>query len=183
MPGSASPRKNLPETDRTEELAETYVFAGRFEYEFDAPRRTTSGSGAYLIVLKADGTVLIHDGMGYEPVAWLTRPTEVRLNETGVPLLVATDTGRVSSEMETETLTVRPVTPVVPFDARVPRDLPLTRGAMVEQLREQATAVEQSVETLRDGLEAGWPTDDMVERAARAVDELYDLLRDVQRSK
>jgi DNA topoisomerase-1 len=49
------------------------VIAGRCRTNFDG-RSPRTHYGDALVVVKPDGTVLVHDADGYQPVAWLTRP-------------------------------------------------------------------------------------------------------------
>ena len=56
--------------------ASTRVIAGRCTTEFDGSRDRTQ-RGDVLVVVKPDGTVLVHDASGYQPVAWLTRADTV----------------------------------------------------------------------------------------------------------
>lgn len=48
------------------------VVAGRCRTVFEGPREQTQHGDA-LVVVKPDGTVLVHDQTGYQPLAWLTR--------------------------------------------------------------------------------------------------------------
>ncbi|MFQ3319327.1 MAG: DNA topoisomerase-1 [Natronomonas sp.] len=68
---------------------QTHTIAGDCIVRFDGQRERHQ-RGRVLIVVKPDDTVLVHDADGYQPVAWLTRPTDLSL--THDPLwLVAVD--------------------------------------------------------------------------------------------
>jgi len=54
----------------------THVIAGRCTTAFEGSREQTQ-YGDVLVVTKPDGTVLVHDTDGYQPVAWLTRASTV----------------------------------------------------------------------------------------------------------
>jgi DNA topoisomerase-1 len=54
----------------------THVIAGRCTTVFEGPRERKQ-YGDVLVVVKPDGTVLVHDANGYQPAAWLTRPESV----------------------------------------------------------------------------------------------------------
>jgi DNA topoisomerase-1 len=66
----------------------THVIAGRCTTTFDGDGRDHSQHGDVLVVVKPDGTTLVHDGAGYQPVAWLTRPESVTV---GPDTVTATD--------------------------------------------------------------------------------------------
>ena len=53
-----------------------HVIAGRCTTVFEGTREQEQ-HGDMLVVVKPDGTVLVHDADGYQPVAWLTRPESV----------------------------------------------------------------------------------------------------------
>jgi len=57
----------------------THVIAGRCTTVFDGSRDRTQ-RGDVLVVAKPDGTVLVHDASGYQPVAWLTRAETVTVS-------------------------------------------------------------------------------------------------------
>jgi len=63
--------------------ASTHVIAGRCTTEFDGSRDRTQ-RGDVLVVVKPDGTVLVHDAAGYQPVAWLTRAETVTVGPDAV---------------------------------------------------------------------------------------------------
>jgi len=54
----------------------THVIAGRCRTEFEGSREQVQ-HGDMVVLAKPDGTVLVHDAEGYQPVAWLTRATTV----------------------------------------------------------------------------------------------------------
>jgi len=65
------------------------VYAGYCTTRFTTARGRDSGEpdqrlhrGRVVAVRKPDDTVLVHDADGYQPVAWLTRPSEVWVDET-----------------------------------------------------------------------------------------------------
>lgn len=59
----------MPETIR--------VLAGDCTAVYDDGGDRREHRGRVLVVVKPDGTVLVHDARGYQPVAWLTRAAEV----------------------------------------------------------------------------------------------------------
>jgi DNA topoisomerase-1 len=54
------------------------VIAGECTTTFEG-QRTAEHRGDVVAVCKPDGTVLVHDAAGYQPVAWLTRAETVRV--------------------------------------------------------------------------------------------------------
>jgi DNA topoisomerase-1 len=52
------------------------VLAGRCTTIFEGTREREQ-HGDMIVLVKPDGTVLVHDADGYQPVAWLTRPESV----------------------------------------------------------------------------------------------------------
>lgn len=60
-----------------------HVIAGRCSTTFDAEEHTEQ-YGNVLVVVKPDGTVLVHDREGYQPVAWLTRAESVTVTDDTV---------------------------------------------------------------------------------------------------
>lgn len=56
------------------------VFAGECTTTFEGPDDRIQ-RGRVVTVLKPDRTVLVHDADGYQPVAWLTRPDSVTVEE------------------------------------------------------------------------------------------------------
>jgi len=66
----------------------THVIAGTCTTTFDGPDRDRRQHGEVLVVVKPDGTTLVHDAAGYQPVAWLTRPESVTV---GPDTVTATD--------------------------------------------------------------------------------------------
>jgi DNA topoisomerase-1 len=61
----------------------THVIAGTCTTTFDGTDRTRQ-HGEVLVVVKPDGTTLVHDAAGYQPVAWLTRPASVTVGADAV---------------------------------------------------------------------------------------------------
>ncbi|MFB6297241.1 MAG: Sjogren's syndrome/scleroderma autoantigen 1 family protein [Salinirussus sp.] len=61
-----------------------HVIAGRCHTEFDGASRTRDQYGDALVLVKPDGTVLVHDADGYQPVAWLTRPEATTVTDGAV---------------------------------------------------------------------------------------------------
>lgn len=59
------------------------VIVGRCTTSFDGSRDTTQ-HGDVIVLVKPDGTVLVHDADGYQPVAWLTRPESVTVTDDRV---------------------------------------------------------------------------------------------------
>ncbi|WP_435365512.1 topoisomerase DNA-binding C4 zinc finger domain-containing protein [Haloarchaeobius sp. DYHT-AS-18] len=58
------------------------VFAGDCSVVFDGADRVEH-RGHVVVVVKPDDTVLVHDAKGYQPVAWLTRASEVWVTNDG----------------------------------------------------------------------------------------------------
>jgi DNA topoisomerase-1 len=58
----------------------TRVFAGDCTTTFEGTRDRTT-RGRVVVVVKPDRTVLVHDADGYQPVAWLTRPDSLSVEE------------------------------------------------------------------------------------------------------
>lgn len=54
-----------------------HVYAGECTISQHADGDTTHQRGRVVVVHKPDGTVLVHDSQGYQPVAWLTRANAV----------------------------------------------------------------------------------------------------------
>jgi DNA topoisomerase-1 len=61
-----------------------HVIAGRCRIEFDNDDETAVTQGRVLVLCKPDNTVLVHDADGYQPVAWLTRPAGIVVDEDRV---------------------------------------------------------------------------------------------------
>lgn len=57
-----------------------HLVAGRCTTAFDGQREQTQHGDA-LVLVKPDGTVLVHDSTGYQPLAWLTRAESVTVTE------------------------------------------------------------------------------------------------------
>jgi DNA topoisomerase-1 len=55
----------------------THLIAGTCTTTFDGAARDRRQHGEVVVVVKPDGTTLVHDATGYQPVAWLTRPESV----------------------------------------------------------------------------------------------------------
>lgn len=72
------------------------VFAGECTTTFEGPNDRTQ-RGRVVTVLKPDRTVLVHDADGYQPVAWLTRPDSVTVEEDddGFSILARADDQRL----------------------------------------------------------------------------------------
>ena len=62
----------------------THVIAGTCTTTFEGDGRETDQHGDVVVVVKPDGTTLVHDAAGYQPVAWLTRPEAVTVDDAGV---------------------------------------------------------------------------------------------------
>ncbi|WP_276299514.1 endonuclease NucS domain-containing protein [Halorussus lipolyticus] len=79
------------------------VYAGECTVTYHGSDELRIQRGRVVVVHKPDGTVLVHDAEGYQPVAWLTRSSAVHLEQTedGEFALIAVDDGerlRVESE-------------------------------------------------------------------------------------
>lgn len=61
----------------------THLIAGRCTTTFEGTRNRTQHGDA-LVVVKPDGTVLVHDSRGYQPLAWLTRAEAVTVTSETV---------------------------------------------------------------------------------------------------
>ncbi|MGM0604821.1 MAG: topoisomerase DNA-binding C4 zinc finger domain-containing protein [Halobacteriota archaeon] len=68
------------------------VFTGDCTTIFDGTRDRVQ-RGRVVTVVKPDRTVLVHDADGYQPVAWLTRPDEITIEEDdeGFSIVARTD--------------------------------------------------------------------------------------------
>ena len=68
------------------------TFAGECTASFEGTRERTQ-RGHVVVVVKPDRTVLVHDADGYQPVAWLTRPDSLTVEEDagGFGLTARTD--------------------------------------------------------------------------------------------
>ena len=62
----------------------THVIAGTCTATFDGTGRDRRQHGEVLVIVKPDGTTLVHDAAGYQPVAWLTRPESVTVEPDAV---------------------------------------------------------------------------------------------------
>lgn len=62
---------------------ELEIIAGRCTTVFEGEREQTQHGDA-LVVIKPDGTVLVHDSTGYQPLAWLTRADAVTVTQDRV---------------------------------------------------------------------------------------------------
>jgi DNA topoisomerase-1 len=62
----------------------THVIAGTCTTTFEGEGRDRRQHGEVLVVVKPDGTTLVHDADGYQPVAWLTRPESVTVGTDSV---------------------------------------------------------------------------------------------------
>jgi DNA topoisomerase-1 len=62
----------------------THVIAGTCTTTFDGTGRDRRQHGDVLVIVKPDGTTLVHDAAGYQPVAWLTRPESVTVEPDAV---------------------------------------------------------------------------------------------------
>lgn len=61
----------------------THVIAGTCTTTFTGDRDRRQ-HGDVLVVVKPDGTTLVHDAAGYQPVAWLTRPDAVTVESDAI---------------------------------------------------------------------------------------------------
>lgn len=74
--------------------ATTRVLAGDCTVQFEGDSDHTQ-RGYVVVLVKPDSTVLVHDAGGYQPVAWLTRATEVSVETDGEAFAVtAREDGR-----------------------------------------------------------------------------------------
>lgn len=62
----------------------THVLAGTCTTLFDGTGSESEQHGDVVVVVKPDGTTLVHDADGYQPVAWLTRPESVTVGADAV---------------------------------------------------------------------------------------------------
>ncbi|WP_224448371.1 endonuclease NucS domain-containing protein [Haloprofundus salilacus] len=71
---------------------EMRLFAGDCTPTFEGAREQTQ-RGHVVVLVKPDGTVLVHDADGYQPVAWLTRADAVTVeaDESGFAVTARTD--------------------------------------------------------------------------------------------
>ena len=72
-----------------------HVIAGRCTTVFEGTREQEQ-HGDMLVLIKPDGTVLVHDSDGYQPVAWLTRPDSVTVTSDTVAARDGNQTLRVN---------------------------------------------------------------------------------------
>ncbi len=101
------------------------VIAGRCTTVFEGTRNRTQHGDA-LVVIKPDGTVLVHDARGYQPLAWLTRANSVTVTGDTVAAQDGDQSLRVTVE-ETYTREQYPAS-----DAGVPvGDCPGCAGTLV----------------------------------------------------
>lgn len=81
-----------------------HVYAGECTVSYrgsDAGEEPTRQRGRVVVVHKPDGTVLVHDAEGYQPVAWLTRASAVHREtdgEGGFGLVAVKDRERLRVE-------------------------------------------------------------------------------------
>ncbi|WP_138006873.1 topoisomerase DNA-binding C4 zinc finger domain-containing protein [Halalkalirubrum salinum] len=68
------------------------LFTGDCTTKFDGTRSQTQ-RGTVVIVVKPDRTVLVHDADGYQPVAWLTRPDELTIEEDDAGFSIVAQAG------------------------------------------------------------------------------------------
>jgi len=78
-------------------VEEIRVVAGECTTEFEGRRELTQ-RGHVVCVCKPDGTVLVHDADGYQPVAWLTRADAVSIAGDPPTVEARADDGRLVAE-------------------------------------------------------------------------------------
>lgn len=66
------------------------VFAGECTADFEGSRDRTA-RGIAVALVKPDNTVLVHDSDGYSPVAWLTRPASLAIEQSDDTTIEAND--------------------------------------------------------------------------------------------
>ena len=107
------------------------VFAGDCTAIFEGTRERTQ-RGNVLVVVKPDRTVLVHDADGYQPVAWLTRPDELTIEEDGRSVGLTARTGEQTLRVASHELAGRATYPVtragVPVGSHPETDAPLIRA-------------------------------------------------------
>lgn len=64
-------------------MPETTLVVGRCTTEFEGTRERTQ-HGDMIVLTKPDGSVLVHDAAGYQPVAWLTRAESVTVTDGAI---------------------------------------------------------------------------------------------------
>ncbi|WP_115864774.1 topoisomerase DNA-binding C4 zinc finger domain-containing protein [Halorussus litoreus] len=82
-----------------------HVYAGECTTTFRADDEPQRQRGRVVVVHKPDGTVLVHDARGYQPVAWLTRANAVhreRGPDGGFALVAVKDGERLRVESHGE---------------------------------------------------------------------------------
>jgi DNA topoisomerase-1 len=100
------------EAEATTTVAEhVRIFAGDCTTVFEGTREQTQRGT--VVVVKPDRTVLVHDADGYQPVAWLTRPDELTVEE---------DEGSVGLTARTDDQTLRVVSNDIAGRATYPVD-------------------------------------------------------------
>ena len=114
------------------------IFAGDCTATFEGTRDRTQ-RGHVLVVIKPDRTVLVHDSDGYQPVAWLTRPDELTIEEDGGTVGVTARTDEQTLRVVSHELAGQATYPVdwagVPVGIDPETDAPLVRsGGAVRNL-------------------------------------------------
>jgi DNA topoisomerase-1 len=140
------------------------IFAGDCTTIFEGTREQTQ-RGTVLVVVKPDRTVLVHDSDGYQPVAWLTRPDELTIEEDDAAVGLTARTGEQTLHVVGHELTGQATYPIdeagVPVGTDPETGAPLVRsGGSVRNLesqREYALPAGASVQE-RACPECGLPT-------------------------
>lgn len=151
MSASETLTATLPDGDRAREIVETGIdeemmvtVFGRCRVEYDGRASSTLESGDRLVVLKPDGTVLVHTEEGQQPVNW---------QPPGCTQEATTDNGLVVQSYRDnpeEELTVEfsAVTHVVAYHVTDEQDLSLqgTEEDMRERILSEPSLVEDGFE-------------------------------------
>jgi DNA topoisomerase-1 len=116
----------------------TRVFAGDCTTTFEGTRDRTT-RGRVVVLVKPDRTVLVHDADGYQPVAWLTRPDSLSVEEDGSGFGLTARTGEQTLRVVSRDLAGRATYPVsaagIPIGHHPETGEPLVRtGDRVEGL-------------------------------------------------
>jgi DNA topoisomerase-1 len=93
------------------------VFAGECTVRFEGARERVQ-RGHVVVVVKPDRTTLVHDGRGYQPVAWLTRPESLTVEGDADAFGVTARDGEQELRVVSHAVTGRAEFPV--SDAGVP---------------------------------------------------------------
>ena len=108
------------------------LFTGDCTTTFEGTRDRTT-RGRVVVLVKPDRTVLVHDADGYQPVAWLTRPDSLSVEEDGSGFGLTARAGEQTLRVVSHDLSGRATYPVsaagVPVGHHPETGEPLVRAA------------------------------------------------------